>query len=278
MIATDRRVGLVGRLRELVAYRYLISNLVVRDLKVRYKNSILGIAWSWINPLLMMVVYTLVFNVMAGSSGLANYPAFVLCALLPWNFFATAVARATDSIVESESLVKKVYFPREALPISVVLSNLANFLIALPIFFLLALLMGNPITLWALALPVIILIQLFFTIGVSLITSTLNVFYRDTRHILSVLMLAWMFLTPIFYQITTIPQAYSLWGVELDLQVWLPRLNPMAAIIISYQDALYWGRSIFTTTLLSSALISLVFMVAGYLIFQRYSPRLAEEA
>ena len=119
---------------------------------------------------------------------------------------------------------------------------------------------------------------IFFTIGVSLITSTLNVFYRDTRHILSVLMLAWMFLTPIFYPITTIPQAYSLWGMELDLRAWLPRLNPMAAIIISYQDALYWGRSIFTTTLLLSALISLVFMVAGYLIFQRYSPRLAEEA
>jgi lipopolysaccharide transport system permease protein len=266
------------KLQELWQYRELIRNLVIRDLKARYKNSILGIAWSWINPLLMMVVYTLVFNVMAGSSGLANYPVFVLCALLPWNFFATAVARATDSIVESESLVKKVYFPREALPISVVLSNLANFLIALPIFFLLALLMGNPVTPWALTLPVIILIQLFFTIGVSLITSTLNVFYRDTRHILSVLILAWMFLTPIFYPITTIPQAYSLWGVELDLRAWLPMLNPMAAIIISYQDALYWGRSIFTTTLLSSALISLVFMVAGYLIFQRYSPRLAEEA
>jgi lipopolysaccharide transport system permease protein len=267
----------IGKLRELWQYRELIRNLVIRDLKARYKNSILGVAWSWVNPLLMMVVYTLVFNVMAGNSGLPNYPAFILCALLPWNFFVVSITRATDSIVEASSLVKKVYFPREALPISIVLSDLINLLIALPLFFLLALIMGNPITPWVLMLPITILVQLTFTIGVSLITSTLNVFYRDTRHILSVFMLAWMFLTPIFYPITTVPEDYTLLGIELNLQAWLRRLNPMASIITAYRDALYWGRPTGLDFLLLTALISLVVVAVGYLVFQHYSPRFAEE-
>jgi len=265
------------KLQELWQYRELIRNLIARDLKARYKNSILGVAWSWINPLLMMLVYTLVFSVMAGNSALPNYPIFTLCALLPWNFFSTSVTRATDSIVDANSLVKKVYFPREALPIAVVLGDLVNFLIALPVFFLLALILGNPITPWVLMLPIIILIQLSFTIGVSLITSTLNVFYRDTRHVLSTLMLAWMFLTPIFYPISTIPEERIVLGAKIDLQIWLQILNPMASIITSYQDFLYWGRPASGDILLLTTLTSLVVMVAGYLLFQRYSPRFAEE-
>jgi lipopolysaccharide transport system permease protein len=265
------------KLKELWQYRELVRNLVIRDLKARYKNSILGIAWSWINPLLMMLVYTLVFNVLAGASGLQNYPVFILCALLPWNFFATSVTQATDSIVESASLIKKVYFPREVLPISIVLSNLINLLIALPVFFLLALAMGNPITPWAFALSIPILIQLSFTIGVSLITSTLNVFYRDTRHILNALMLAWMFLTPIFYPITIVPEDYILWGTKLNLQAWLQWLNPMASVVNSYRDLLYQGRPGNPIFLLATMLTSLATLAVGYLIFQRYSPRFAEE-
>jgi ABC-type polysaccharide/polyol phosphate export permease len=255
----------------------LIRNLVIRDLKVRYKNSVLGVAWSWINPLLMMAVYTVVFNVMAGRSDLPNYPVFVLCALLPWNFFTTSISQTTDSIVGAAPLIKKVYFPREVLPLSLVLGNLVNFLIALPVFFLLALVMGSPITWWVLMLPFIILIQLFFTLGVGLITSTLNVFYRDTRHILDVLLLAWFFLTPIFYPITTIPEQHTLLGVAFNPRVWLRRLNPMASIIASYQDVLYWGAPTGVDFLLRTALTSLLVLVVGYLVFLRYSSRFGEE-
>jgi lipopolysaccharide transport system permease protein len=265
------------RLQELWKYKDLVRNLVVRDLKVRYKNSILGVVWSLVNPILMMIVYTIVFQLMAGSSSFPNHPVFILCALLPWNFFSTSVLQATDSIVSAAPLIKKVYFPREALPISIVLSNLVNFIIALPVFFLLALILRQPITLYAALLPLVILIEMAFILGITLITSTINVFYRDTRHILDVLMLAWFFLTPIFYPITTVPEQYVVAGATLNLQLWLRRLNPMASIIASYRDILYWGAPSGLDFLLRTALTSLVVLIVGYLVFLRYSSRFSEE-
>ena len=270
-------INIAHRLQELWRYRGLIHNLVVRDLKVRYKNSILGMAWSLVNPLLMMVVYTIVFQLMAGSSSLPNYPVFILCALLPWNFFSASVLQATDSIVSAAPLIKKVYFPREVLPISIVLSNLVNFVIGLPVFFLLALIMKHPINSYIVLLPLIILVQIFFILGITFITSTINVFYRDTRHILDVLVLAWFFLTPIFYPITTVREQYIVAGVTLNLRLWLRRLNPMASIIASYRDILYWGTPSGIDFLLRTALTSLIILIIGYLIFLRYSPRFSEE-
>jgi len=265
------------RLRELWEYRELVRNLVIRDLKARYKNSILGVAWSWVNPLLMMVVYTVVFNILAGRSNLPNYPVFLFCALLPWNFFSTSVAQATNSIVEAAPLVKKVYFPREVLPLSIVLGNLINFLIALPVFFLLALVMGNPITGWVLLLPLIMVIQFAFTLGVGFITATLNVFYRDTRIIMDVLLLAWFFLTPIFYPLDTVPEQHTFWGVTVPVRAWLLRLNPMASIVSSYRELLYWGTPTDLAFLLRTAVTALGVLVVGYLVFLRFSSRFGEE-
>lgn len=267
----------VKQLRELWTYKNLIRNLVVRDLKVRYKNSILGVAWSWINPLLMMLVYTVVFQVLAGRSDLPNYPVFVLCALLPWTFFSASLSQATDSIVSTASLIKKVYFPREALPISIVLGNFVNFLIALPVFFGLALLFGHTISPYVLLTPIIMLIEMAFILGLALITSTLNVFYRDTRHILEVALQAWIFLTPVFYPITTVPEQYTVLGNTINIRVWLRRLNPMASIIASYRDMLYWGNFTGLDFLLRTALTALAILVIGYFVFLRYSPRFAEE-
>jgi ABC-type polysaccharide/polyol phosphate export permease len=268
---------LVERLSELWRYRELIYNLVIRDLKARYKNSILGIAWSWLNPLMMMVVYTVVFNVLAGRSGIPDYPVFLLSALLPWNLFANSVAEATNSVVQSAPLIKKVYFPREVLPISVVLGNAVHFVISLPVFFGLALAMGRPISGWVLLLPVTLLVQIAFTLGVGLITATLNVFYRDTYLIMNVLLTAWFFLTPIFYPITTVPEQYVLWGIVFNPRVWLRRLNPMASIIASYQDLLYWGAPTGWDFFLRTAVTSVVVLIVGYLVFLRYSPRFGEE-
>jgi ABC-type polysaccharide/polyol phosphate export permease len=201
----------------------------------------------------------------------------VICALLPWNFFASSISQSAGSIIEAAPLVKKVYFPREVLPISIVLGNLTNLVIALPVYFLLALIMGNPITLWVVALPLAVLVQVAFTIGVSLILSTLNVFYRDTGHILDVLLMAWFFVTPVLYPITVVPDQYFLLGATLNLQVWLRRLNPMASIIASYRDLLYWGAPTGWDFMLRTALISLMVLVVGYVVFVRYSPRFGEE-
>lgn len=270
-------MNLRERLRELWHYRELIRNLVSRDLKARYKNSILGIAWSWINPLLMMLVYTVVFTILASRSGPPNYPVFILCALLPWQLFQTSAAIATNSVVDAAGLIKKVYFPREIIPISVVLSGLVNFLISLPVFFLIALIMGTPITAAVLLLPITILIQVAFTLGVGLITSTLNVFYRDTRIIMEVLLNAWFFLTPIFYPISSVPEEYTFQGVALNLQRLLRWINPMASIVASYRDLLYYGVPTGLDFLLRTAATSFVILVVGYFTFIRFSGRFGEE-
>ncbi len=268
---------MVERLRELWAYRDLVGSLVSRDLKARYKNSVLGVAWSWLNPLLMMLVFTLVFAFLAGRPDVPHFHIFVLCALLPWNFFAASVSGATSSIVGNAHLVKKIYFPREVLPLSVVLAALVNMIVALPVLFLLALLSGAPVTPWSLLLPLPILVQLLFTLGVALFLSTLDVFFRDTQVIMEVFLLAWFFVTPIFYPLTEVPQTARLFGITLNPQRVLKWLNPMASIIDAYRDLLYRGVPVRLDSLLRAVVAGLVMLIVGYLVFLRYSPRFGEE-
>jgi lipopolysaccharide transport system permease protein len=267
----------LSRLRELWKYRELIRNLVVRNLKVRYKNSLLGVAWSWLSPLLMMIVYTLFFTVFWGNKEIDHYPVFLLCGMLPWNFFTESVMQATDSIVGNAHLVKKVYFPREVLPVSVVLSSLVNFLIALPVFFVLAIVSGARLTWCVLLLPITLLVQITFILGLALLLATLNVLYRDTQHLLGVLMQAWFFLTPVFYPINTVPQQASVLGINFNAQLWLRRLNPMASIIASYRDLLYWGAPTGLDFLLRTAVEVMVVLVVGYLVFLRFVSRFGED-
>ena len=167
---------MIRRVTELFHYRELIKNLVIRDLKVRYKNSVLGILWSWLNPLFMMVVYTVVFTVMRRQdNGIVpsnEFPVFILCALLPWNFFSSAVMGSIGSIVGNASLVKKVYFAREILPLSVILSNLVNFGISLMILVPMMLVFRIKLTAWVLLLPVIMAIQVCLITGIALILSS----------------------------------------------------------------------------------------------------------
>ena len=274
-------MSLLARLRELWAYRDLILNLVVRDLKVRYKNSVLGILWSLLNPLLMMLVFTFVFKVLAGNSDLPAYPAFILSGVLAWNLFSTSVMGATGSIVNNAHLIKKVYFPREVLPISTVLSNLTNYLLALPVYLFLATVLGRAPTFWILLLPAVILVQIFFTLGISFILSTINVFYRDTYLVMEVIIQAWFFLTPVFYPISQVGQG----GIQIgslvlssyDVQRWFRILNPMASIIASYRDLMYWGVQPGFDFLLRTAITAVLFLVAGYLFFLRFSPVFGEE-
>lgn len=261
---------------ELIGYRELVRNLVVRDLKVRYKNSVLGILWSLLNPLLMMTVLTVVFTVMTPSN-IPNFPVFILCGLLPWNFFSASMTAATGSIVENASLVKKVYFPREVLPLSVVLSNLVNFLIALIVLFVMIIIFRVKLTAWVFLLPLIILIQVMFMTGMAFFLSTLNVFYRDTKIIIEVLMMAWFFVTPVFYPIDILPHNYVLRGISIDVWRWMRILNPMASLVAAYRDVLFWGRLVGPDFLLRTFVTALVILAGGYLVFIRYSRVFGEE-
>jgi len=271
------------KLRELYDYRDLLFNLVVRDIKVRYKNSFLGFLWSLVNPLLLMLVFTTVFTVMLPNLSVPKFPVFVLSALLPWNFFNTSVIGSIGSIVNNGHLIKKVYFPREILPISVVLSNFVNLVLALPVLIIFIILFKIPITLSLLFLPLVMLTQIIFTIGISLILSTLNVFYRDTGIIMEVIMQAWFFLTPVVYPLEILPE----WGYVLGMGLPIRRityiLNPMASIIATYRSVLYGyvngspptapAPDFFIRTLVTAIAV----LVVGYWYFTRKSRYLGEE-
>ena len=270
-------VGMISRLLELLHYRELVANLVVRDLKVRYKNSVLGVLWSLVNPLAMMAVFTLVFTFMLPNNTTPNFPVFVLCGILPWNFFRDSLMGAIASIVNNAPLIKKVYFPREALPISVILGNLVNFLLALIVLFVMILAFRMPLTRWAWLLPVVIVTQVFFTAGLGLILSTANVFYRDTAMIMEVLILAWFFLTPVFYPIEVLPQQKMLLGLTLDVRRLVYILNPMASLIATYRVILYNGAPPAWDFFLRTVATSVIILVVGYWFFLRYRQTFAEE-
>jgi len=275
----------LNHMAELWSYRDLLRNLVVRDLKVRYRNSVLGVLWSLGNPLLMMIVFTFVFTVMTGYADLRAYPVFVLCGILPWNFFSTSVIGSIRSIVDNAPLVNKVYFPRELLPISNVLANMVNFLLALVILFVFLLIFQIPLTGWVLLLPLVVLVQFIFTTGVALIMATANVFYRDTQIIMEVVILAWFFLTPILYPIQILPRNYEieLFNITLvfDVWRWVNILNPMASIIATYRVILYGsgygGASPEFYFFMRTLVTSIVILATGGYIFHRTSPRFAEE-
>ena len=265
-------------LREMWTYRELTRNLIVRDIKVRYKNSALGIFWSLLNPLLMTLVFTVVFTVMAPVRGnIHSFPVFVLCALLPWNFFSASVIGTTSSIVGNANLINKVYFPREILPLSTVLAELVNFCLALVILFGMIIVFGIRLTPWALLLPLVIAIQIAFTLGIGFILATLNVFYRDTQQIMNVVMLAWFFVTPIIYPVSILPHNYQLWGLTIDVWRWAHILNPMTSLIATYRVILYDGAPPAYDFLLRTAVTALAFLLMGTFVFRRYCWRFAEE-
>jgi lipopolysaccharide transport system permease protein len=269
---------MLNQLTELWRYRELVRNLIARDLKVRYKNSVLGIAWSWLNPLLMMMVFTVVFTVInRAPPDIPHYPVFVLSGILPWNFFSASVVGATASIVGSGYLIKKVYFPREVLPLVAILSNMVNFVIALPVFFGMALAFGVRLTPWALFMPVVLMVQVIFSVGIGLILATLNVYYRDTQIIMEVLMLAWFFVTPILWDARLIPEIKMLWGIAWPVQRLVYWFNPMASIIASYRDTLYWGTQPAMDFFARSTVTAILILVLGYAVFHRFSASFAEE-
>ena len=261
----------IGVAREMWSYRDLLLNLVRRDLAVRYRRSALGFLWSFLNPLLMMLVFSIVFMVVRPQE-VGKYPLFVLAGLLPWNFVAGSLSGAARSITGSANLIDKVYFPREILPLSVVLANLVNFLFSLAVFLPLAFLFGAQLSVWTLALPVVIGVQVVLVAGLGLILAALNVFYRDTEAVLDVALTAWFFLTPIFWQLELLPNqilGVDVWRLEYTL-------NPMATLVTDYRYILLYHYPVIRHTLIALT-TAVVLLVAGWAFFRRCAPTFAEE-
>lgn len=272
-----KRSATLNHLVELAKYRELIVNLTIRELKARYKNSVLGFFWSLLNPLGMMLVFTVVFTFLMPNNQIQNFPVFLLCGLLPWNFFSAGVMTGTNSIVSNSNLVKKVYFPRTILPIASVLANLVNFLLALIVLFALLFAFRIRLSPYVWLLPVVILIQTCFVTGMALVLSTLNVFYRDTLMIMDVVMLAWFFLTPVFYPIEILPRSYEFLGLTFNVHRLAYILNPMASLISTYRDLLYWGYRTDLDFFLRTTLTALIVLAFGFWFCVRYSARFSEE-
>ncbi|MEM7116835.1 MAG: ABC transporter permease [Chloroflexota bacterium] len=236
----SKRPSILQTLREVFQYRYLLQNLIIRDLKVRYKNSVLGILWSLLNPLMMMAVYTFLFTILIPNEDIHTFPMFILVALVPWTFFSGAVIGGTVSIVTNAPIIKKVYFPRILLPISVVFSNMVNFGLAFIVLVILLTVFGLPLTIHALWVPLILLTQVIFLLGICFFLATLQVFLRDTLMILEVILLAWFFLTPVFYPLERYGPPTEILGLTFEPAVVMRWINPMASIIDSYRTVL-WG-------------------------------------
>ncbi len=266
-------------LREWWDYRELLVNLVARDIKVRYRNSVLGFAWSLLNPLLMMLVFTLVFSVLTDPEGIEprirDFPMHVLGGLLIWNFTADVITRAMTSITGNRDLLTKVYFPREILPLSVVLANVVHFLLALPLYFIFAAFRNIPFTHHIWFLPALVLLQILLLSGIAFIVAALNVYFRDIESIMNVALIAWFFLTPIVYQLERIPNREFL---GLDMWRWVYMLNPMAALITGYRYAILYGWPLWRFKhLLLTAATAMLLLWIGLWLFRRYASRFVEE-
>jgi ABC-type polysaccharide/polyol phosphate export permease len=226
---------MLRELTELFRYRDLLIQLVIRDLRVRYKNSILGFFWSLVNPLLQVATITIIVKYVM-RLGIPNYSAYLLVAFLPWTFFQMALMDASQSVLMHHDLLKKVYFPREVLPLSTVIANLIHFLLSICVFFAYLLILGTPITIGWLMLPVLILIEFLLVCGIALFISCLNVFYEDIKYIVSVLLNIFFYLTPIMYLSEMVHKGLTAIGYEKWFILY--QLNPLNAIIIAFRKLL----------------------------------------
>jgi lipopolysaccharide transport system permease protein len=280
----NEKIRWLKHLQEFGQYRYLLQNLITRNVKARYKGSVLGILWSMLNPLGLMLVFTIVFSVLSGNNPPRQYPVFVLVGIIPWRFFSDSLLGGSVTVLNNGHLIKKVFFPRELLPISTLLSELINFLFGFLVLIVFLYAFGLGLTRHALWLPFIVLTQLVFSLGLSFFLSTITTFYRDVILVLDVVLQAWFFLTPVFYSFETLfGQESTFMGITFDPAQIMRWLNPMASIIDAYRTVL-WGTmssdgpvSMNPVYLLRTFIQSVVILIIGYVIFVRYEHLFGEK-
>jgi lipopolysaccharide transport system permease protein len=260
---------MISQVRRLFRYRLLIQSLVSRELKARYRGSVLGFLWSFINPLLMLLIYGVVFGYVLASSRTKNvepYFLFLFCGILPWTWFQASIAEGSGSLIAGGNLIKKVLFPAEILPAVTVFTNFVQFLLGLPIL-LAFLVYEGKLSATSLLLPLPILVQLVFTLGLALLVSALTVHFRDLQSILAHVLHLWFFATPVIY-------AYVETRGRLRSVL---KFNPLTHVVVSYQQMLFDGRFTDWRGLLGASLAAALLFWAGAVLFDRLRDTLAEE-
>ncbi len=254
-------------LYEIYTYRTMIVSLIKRDIRGRYKGSVLGFAWTFLNPLLQLVVYTAVFSVIM-RAGVEDYYLFLFVALVPWIFFSSSLTGGASCIISQQEMVKKIYFPREVLPISHVTSQLVNMLLSFVIIFGVLIISGKGIYWGAvLYLPIVVIAEYVLAISIAMISSAITVYFRDLEHILAVIALAWQFLTPIMYSIDMVPEQYR--GIF--------NINPMTPIVKAYREIFYYKTIPQLDTLAHGFVLSIMLLIIGTIVFNICKKHFAEE-
>mgnify|MGYP000194440166 CR=1 FL=1 len=259
-------------IKTLFSYKELLFSLTKKELKVKYRGSALGFLWSLINPILTMLVYSFVFSIVL-RAGIKQFAIFLICALLPFNFLSNSVNYGASSIIANSNLVNKIYFPREVIPLSIVLANLFNFFFELVALFIVLGIMGYKFYLYLYLLPVVIFIQIFLVVGMTLLVSALNVFFRDLQHLITIVMMVWFFGTPIIYPLSMVPERYQ----------FIIKINPMTIYTAYYRNIFYYVKypegGGFPSTLetLTALGITILIFFIGYFVFKKLEYRFAEE-
>jgi ABC-type polysaccharide/polyol phosphate export permease len=262
---------MLHNLARLSRYRGLIQSLVARELKAKYRGSVLGFFWSFINPLLLLLIYSFVFKYLlpAKWQGIDHYELFLFCGLLPWTWFSASLLESSGVLIAGGNLIKKVLFPAEILPIVTVLANLVHFLLGLTILGIFLVYYQRPLHLIELAwFPFAVVVQLILTLGCALLLSALTVHFRDVRDILGHLVTFWFFATPIIYP----------YLIMQDWQMRLLNLNPFTHLAITYQEILFFEGPVgHWKWLLAVGVASIAFFLFGYFVFDRLRDTFAEE-
>ncbi len=253
-------------LKELYDYREMIFSLVRKDLRGRYKGSVLGFLWTFINPLLQLMVFTLVFSVIM-RAGYDQYYLFLFVALVPWMFFASSVQDGSTAILREKDMIKKIYFPREVMPIATVTSGFVNMLLTFIVIFIVLIISGkglNPLAL--LCLPFVMIVEYILCLGIALIVASLTVYFRDLQYILGILTMAMQYMTPVMYGSEMVPD----WALPIF------KANPMTPITEMYRQILYYKCVPEMLSLLYVLAIGVVFIVIGFFCFNKLQKGFAE--
>ena len=268
---------MIEKIRDLWVHRELLWNMTVKELKVKYKRSVLGFVWSFANPIIMIAVFSLVFAILAKGAKMQWFVVYLMSGLLPWLFFVNSLMQSVSSVVGNPGLVKKVYFPREILPLAAVGANIFHFVLQMSVFFVFLLIIRWHFSIYILLFPLVLLLEVIFTLGLSLFLSAANVYLRDVQHFVEVATMAWFWLTPIVYTMSTFS---SVAGKYTPLYL----INPMADIVLMWQYIIYnpqhYGPSAAYVSpwgFVGTAVVSVALLVFGYYFFTRTERGFAEQ-
>jgi lipopolysaccharide transport system permease protein len=257
--------GLLRVVSTCVHYRWLVLELVKREVKIRYRGTWLGFFWSLLNPLIMTGVYTIVFSLVFRVD-IPKYPVFLLCGLLPWTWLNESIMTGTNCLVDRPGFVKDAIFPSRILPVTSIAASMMNYVFSLPILLIIIVIFQVPLTWYLLFLPMVMAVQFLFILGIVYLLATFNVFFRDLRYIIQNLLMALFFLTPVMYDITTIPVHFQV----------LFKLNPIAHIMNDYRNIFFYNTWPDWRDMGIVIAIAIALLILGTWAFESYRERFAE--